>query len=450
MSVLFFLLFNSENSTSAGYSESTTRRLQMRRILIFLLCAVMVFALAACSGDGQQEEEQQAADTPEPQAEDKTEATPQVQDQQEDEQQQDEEHNGQAQKSREEIMQAMLVNPQWLAGENAEEMAENFGGQFGDIPDKKVSEDKSSFQFLSKDTGAYMPLNTRLKDYGADGRRQQAFNMRFMTQGTEALSFTLYGMGEVVVSFEEGGPFCTYVQSGMKLQFSEYRQTDFMLEDGKWYDILLATDENARLRVLIWEKDNYENQAFYEQDLYIGADDIYESNWEIIIGFDPNGTLSVEDYGVFIFDSFTENPTFADEQNGGDAAPETISGLGFNQGNYADETEGLYINIQSMAWGGAEKDVIYWKKTMYETEFGVEIMYPERQYKIHIPGDKWYIYDPENSEVIEPWFDVDAKLKELVGDHADTISDELVSYINEYCSIAFGYSPDELIMMNYE
>ncbi len=423
----------------------------MKRILILLLCAVMAMAMAACSGDGQQEEEQQTADLPEQQTEDKTQETPQVQEQQEDEQQhQDEEQTGQAQKSREEIMQDMLVNHQWIAGENAEQMAENSGGQFGDIDVKQISEDGNSFQFISGDDGAYMHLNTRLQDFGGDGRRQQAFNMRFMTQETGDLSFTMMGMGEVVVSFEKEGVFCTYVQSGMKLNFSEYRPTNFMLEDGKWYDIILAVDDNAVLRVFIWEDENYENQAFYQQELYIGADDIYESNWKITIGFGPNGTFNVADYGVFMFDSLTENPPLADEQGGGDAAPETISGLGFDQGNYADETEGLYINIQSMAWGGAEKDVIYWKKTMYETEFGVEIMYPEKQYKIHIPGDKWYLYDPESSEVVEPWFDVEAELKALVGDHAGTISSELVEYINNYCADAFGYSPDELIMMNYE
>ncbi len=437
-------MFNSESSIADGYSESTTRRTKMKKTLILLLCVVMVFAMAACAGDLQQEEEQQAIDMPELQTENKTQETPQVQDQQEDGQQQDEEQSGQEQKPREDIMRDMLENPQWTAGENAELMAENSGGQFGDIAVKQPSEDGSSFQFISGDDGAYMSLNTRFKDFGGDGRAQQAFNMKFMTQDIGDLSFTLMGMGEVVVSFEDSGVFCTYVQSGMKISFSEYMPTSFILENEKWYNILLATDDAARLRVLVWEEGNYENQAFYQQDLYIGADDIYESNWKLTIGFGPNGTLNVEDYGVFMFDSFTENPPLAD------AASETISGLGFDQGNYADETEGLHINIQSMAWGGAEKDVIFWKKTMYDTQFGVEILYPERQYKIHIPGDKWYLYDPESSEVIEPWFDVEAELRKLVGDHADTISDELVRYINEYCNDVFGYSPDELIMMNYE
>ena len=442
-----FLLFYGINGIAEGYSESTTRRTKMKKTIIFLLCVVMAFAMAACTGDGQQEE-QQTADTPKPQTAAETQETPQVQDQQE-EPQQDEEQTGQVQKSREDIMRDMLENPQWTAGENAGQMAENSGGQFGDIAVKQVSEDGNSFQFISGDDGAYMHLNTRLQDFGGDGRRQQAFNMRFMTQDIKDLSFTMMGMGEVVVSFEHAGPYCTYVQSGMKLQFSEYRPTDFILEDGKWYDIILAVDDNAVLRVFVWEDANYENQAFYEQELYIGADDIYESNWKITIGFGPNGTLNVEDYGVFMFDSLTENPPLADEQGGGNAAPATISGLGFDQGNYADETEGLYINIQSMAWGGAEKDVIYWRKTMYDTEFGVEILYPEGQYKIHIPGDKWYIYDPESSKAIDPWFDVEAELETLVGDHAGTISGELVEYINDYCLDAFGYSPDELIMMNY-
>lgn len=117
------------------------------------------------------------------------------------------------------------------------------------------------------------------------------------------LSVTLIGMGEVVISFETDGAYCTYVQTGEKSTINNYS-----LEQGKWYIIILATNENLILRMIDWEDGNYENQVFYERNLYAGADDIFESKWQVVIGFDSGCTLNVGEYNVYTFDSFTENP----------------------------------------------------------------------------------------------------------------------------------------------
>ena len=194
----------------------------------------------------------------------------------------------------------VLENPVELFHEGVEQMTENMGGQFGFIDVKEPGD--GYFQFASGAEGAYMPLNTRFKDFGGDGRRQQAFWMRFMLDPVGNLSFTFMGMGEVVISFEGDGVYCIYVQEVTKEKIS-----DFQFEPDKWYNILFATDNDMKLQVVVWEDGNYENQASYERDLFIGMDDLYESNWEVTVGFDSNTTLKVTDYSVYSFDNLIQN-----------------------------------------------------------------------------------------------------------------------------------------------
>lgn len=202
----------------------------------------------------------------------------------------------------EEVVNGVLENPVELFHEGVEQMVENMGGQFGFVDVKEPGD--GYFQFASGAEGAYMPLNTRFKDFGGDGRRQQAFWMRFMLDPVGNLSFTFMGMGEVVISFEEDGVYCIYVQEVTKEKIS-----DFQFEPDKWYNILFATDNDMILRVVVWEDGSSENQASYERDLFIGMDDLYESNWEVTIGFDSNTTLKVTDYSVYSFDSLIQNPS---------------------------------------------------------------------------------------------------------------------------------------------
>jgi hypothetical protein len=129
----------------------------------------------------------------------------------------------------------------------------------------------------------------------------------------------------------------------------------------------------------------------------------------------------------------------------------TISGLGIDQGNYLDEGAGVKLNIQSTAWGGADEDVIMFTASkMYDEEFTAKILYPDKIYEIHFGDGMWYRYDPDTSEIIDPWFDVDESIEELTGKDAVSFSGEFVSYIDEYCIDKFGYKPEELIMMMYE
>ncbi|MEA5059998.1 hypothetical protein SDC9_122841 [bioreactor metagenome] len=129
----------------------------------------------------------------------------------------------------------------------------------------------------------------------------------------------------------------------------------------------------------------------------------------------------------------------------------TISGLGIDQGNYKDEEAGVKINIQNTDWCDTGENVInFTAYNIYSTTFSAKILYPEGIYEIRFGDGMWYQYNPEKNEILDPWFDVDAQINSLTGKNAITFSEEFCSFIDSYCVDAFGYRPDELIMLAYE
>jgi hypothetical protein len=165
----------------------------------------------------------------------------------------------------------------------------------------------------------------------------------------------------------------------------------------------------------------------------------------------PAGTAAGEIKPEAVSEPDAEDAPQESQGNDGENELPTISGLGIDQGNYSDDATGVKINIQSMAWGGTEKDVVMFTASkMYDTAFTAKMMYPEKIYEIHFGDGMWYQYDPKSDEIIDPWFDVDAEITGLTGRDAATFSGEFDSYIQSYCIEEFGYGPDELIVMNYE
>jgi hypothetical protein len=125
----------------------------------------------------------------------------------------------------------------------------------------------------------------------------------FMLDPVGNLYIHVYGEWvRFAINFEEDGVYCVYVQEVTKEKISY-----FQFEPDKWYNILFATDDDMVLRVVVWEDGNPENQVFYERELFIGMDDLYVSNWEVTIGFNPNTTLKVTDYSVYSFDNLIQD-----------------------------------------------------------------------------------------------------------------------------------------------
>jgi hypothetical protein len=203
------------------------------------------------------------------------------------------------------VVSSVLKDPQVLGGEGTQQMTENMGGMFGGIDLKQPSEDGSCFQFGAVGSGAWMPYQTRLLDVGENRGNTQAFLIRFRPGNTKNLSFNFIGMGEVVVSFSDGNqPSFINVQEFYTQPFSAYMPTDLTLEPDQWYYGLFAFDTIGNFRSVLWEDGNAEGRAACEEKLGEQREDMKDSNWEVVIGFDAGGTLDVESYTILDFESF--------------------------------------------------------------------------------------------------------------------------------------------------
>jgi len=205
----------------------------------------------------------------------------------------------------------VLNDPQVLGGEDTTAMTENMGGMFGGIDVKQPSDDGNCFQFITGDGGAWMPYNTRLLDVGENRGDTQAFLIKFQPADLQNLQFNFIGMGEVAVSFGDGNqPSFVNVQEATKNPFSDFMSTELTLQSDKWYYGLFAFDTNGNFRSAIWEDGKAEEGALFEEKLGEQRDDYKESNWEVVISFDANGTLNVQSYLIMDFNGFTELQLF--------------------------------------------------------------------------------------------------------------------------------------------
>ena len=238
-----------------------------------------------------------------------------------------------------EVLEAMVEKPQELFDEGRDQMAENEGGQFGSgVAEKRVNEER--LELFSGDGAAFMPLNTRLRDFGSDNRPQQAILVKFQPENVYSLYFDFIGMGEFAISFEQNDVYFSDVTAGDKVNFSP-NNFDF-----KWdavYYLLMAFDDEANVRCVVWEENHYQNQAYFETSLYNGGDDIYESNWQMFIGFGDNGQLNIYEYAVYTFDSLTENPPLDDAGSGG----ETAGFWSVKIGSFDAMSDGISSNVEA-------------------------------------------------------------------------------------------------------
>lgn len=85
---------------------------------------------------------------------------------------------------------------------------------------------------------------------------------------------------------------------------------------------------------------------FYERDLYIGADDIFESNWLVIIGFDSSGIRNVSEYSVYTFDNLTENPQVV-SSNDDEEGSEAVGFWSVRIGDFDAMSDGIDGNVET-------------------------------------------------------------------------------------------------------
>ena len=84
-------------------------------------------------------------------------------------------------------------------------------------------------------------------------------------------------------------------------------------------------------------------------------------------------------------------------------------------------------------------------------EFEIDISYPDQVCTINFGSGKSYQYDAQSGQVVDISSSVETALTDATRqDDAGRVSAEIVATLNGYCLNAFGYKPEELIMMMYE
>ena len=294
--------------------------MKKQTMIALVLALLMLVLLAACSG-----QEVKATVTEQPSVAADVTATPDTADETEppsapEETENVEQHEQDAEmvmpESREEMVNAMLTNPQQLYLGDIGKISQNDGGHIGGIAYENRCDDERMEIYTGNEGTAEIPFETRLRDYGNDSLPQQAVMVKFQPESADYLRFDFIGMWDYSVTFEEGEWWFVDVGNASKTAFSEYMPNDVILDGGALYNILFATDADMNLRVMIWNDEDYNNQAYFETSLYQGRDDLYESNWKMNIFFgigeDGFGQLNIYDYAVYTFDNFTDHmPTVA-------------------------------------------------------------------------------------------------------------------------------------------
>jgi|GEM_PF-2498015 len=257
------------------------------------------------------------------------------------------------------IVNVMLSNAQQLYLGDIGNISKNDGGHMGTVyAENRCNEDRMEI-FAGDDGATNIPFETRLRDFGSENRPQQAMLVKFQPERADYLRFDFIGMGDYSVTFEEGEWWFVDVGSVSKKAFSECAPNDLILDGFIIYNVLFATDEDMNVRVLIWDDRNPNDYAYFEDNLYQGMDNIYESNWKMNIAFsyaDPFGQLNIYEYAVYTFDELTNDLGFLSssskqndemQNNGNDFGPYWTINIGGN-----------FDILSDMVWQSVESIVI--------------------------------------------------------------------------------------------
>lgn len=208
---------------------------------------------------------------------------------------------------KDDIMYSLLMMPQELWSEGSDGFSENQGGEFGGgAAQKYFNENENRLEMLSDDNPACVPFNTRLADCGPDARIQQAIFVKFSSANLSDIRFSFEAMSEHTFSFRDDGIYYVDVANYFETPISN----SIELKNDTVYYFMFAFDADANMRVFIWEENMYENQVYFETNLYQGRDDIFESNWQMYVGLGANNQININRYWVYTFDYLMDNSPY--------------------------------------------------------------------------------------------------------------------------------------------
>ena len=204
------------------------------------------------------------------------------------------------------ILDQLLVNPSLVFKENASEMADNEGGQFGFIEIKQFNEAENVFEFTSDSDGAYLRLNTLLDEFDENMEQgsSQGILIKFQPPANmNSFYFNFYGQNDsefgVTFSNESKPSLFIFMEATM-----EPFDGELTLETGKTYYLLLALSSDGKVASAIWEEGNIENISTYIDDFSgrQGGENYQNSSRSFAIAFAANDTLKVSEYSIYTFD----------------------------------------------------------------------------------------------------------------------------------------------------
>ena len=363
----------------------------------------------------------------------------------------------------------MMVDSRTIFGETAQEIGENMGANLGEAQSAALSEDGEYYRISAGSGGDYIVGPNGFSDYGDFRRNNKAVMIKFRTDNPNSLVLSMFGLGEIQLLFEKNEPvlwysYCEYQDSyGFNIfeNYSNYMDTDFKLEPGKWYWAIMAVSGDGEYRSMLWEDGNEDSFAYCSQIVGpIATHDDYD--WHLTLGMDGECNLDIAEYSIMDFERFVSLEEAEDlemhedemqeneDENRSEEDMPTISGLGIIDGEYYNEQEDFEMKIYSMAWNGAQEDMIHFSFTIYDVPVVVDIHYPDNVFEITVDEQFTYKYRPMDYTIVEGPDDIQHKLDEYFGDKTGMISELILEHIDGHCTDAFGYQPRELIMMMYE
>lgn len=362
----------------------------------------------------------------------------------------------------------MMVDSRKVFGETAQEIGENMGVNLGEAQSAALSEDSEYYRISAGKNGDRI-IGSEFSAYGDFRGNNKSVMIKFRTDNPNSQVLSMFGLGEIQLLFEKNEPILWYSYSEPQVNYgfniyenySRYMDTNFKLQPGKWYWAIMAVSGEGEYRSMVWEDGREDDFAYCSQMIGpIAAHDDYD--WHLTLGMDGECNLDIAEYSIMDFARFVpleqaENQEMHEDEmqenedeNGSEGDMPTISGLGIIDGEYYNEQEGFEMKIYSTAWNGAQEDMIHFSFTIYDVPVVVDIHYPDNIFEISFGDGISYKYRPMDYTIVEGPDDIQQKLEEYFGDKAWMISELILEHIDGHCAEAFGYPPQELIMMMYE
>ena len=202
-----------------------------------------------------------------------------------------------------EIAGYILSNPQIVGGQGGQDNAAGGGNTFSGEASKYASKG-GTYLVLENNKNAAIDITCNDKLLKENTRNNnQGVLVKFMPMNSESLGFSLVDSNEIIVKMNGSLPYFVHVNDNFEAYFSDSRETAFVFENGRWYWILMAVDQDSGgFRTIVWEDGNPLNNAVCEQPP--GASN---NDFRLHIQLAAGESVGIMDYWIIDFDGFHQS-----------------------------------------------------------------------------------------------------------------------------------------------